>query len=525
MITPSPPTSTMPPYRSQLSRTREGFGRLLRAEWSKFWTVRVWVLVLVVAAAVTVLISQLAASGSAISGGGPVTVAPDGTQVTDTFRFVHQPLAGDGSVTVRVSDLKGLGGRDPEPWAKAGVIIKASTEAGSQYAALMVTPDHGVRLQWNFTQDKAGSGASGDPRWLRLTKTGSQLTGYESADGSHWTKVGSVTLPKLAKTTQAGLFVATPLHNNLRRSFGGTSETAAGTNVTASFDHIALSGGTKGATWTSTDVRAPDPNAPDPSTSGARAPESGPAVFEPGTTRVSDSGVYTVTGRGDIAPEQTGPDVIQMSFQGVFVAVVFMVALGALFITTEYKRGMIRTTFTATPRRARVLAAKALVIGGVTFAVSLVATAITFPLAQSTMRSNGFKPPAYPDLSLLDTPALRAVVGSAALLSLVAVLALAAGAILRNSAGAITVVVVLVILPQILAFALPLPVAQWLLRLTPAAAFAIQQGVTYYPQMDHNCLPESGCYPLAPWNGFAVLCAYVALALALAAWRLRRRDV
>lgn len=140
-------------------------------------------------------------------------------------------------------------------------------------------------------------------------------------------------------------------------------------------------------------MRAPDPNAPDPSAPGARAPESGPAVFEPGTTRVSDSGVYTVTGRGDIAPEQTGPDVIQMSFQGVFVAVVFMVALGALFITTEYKRGMIRTTFTATPRRARVLAAKALVIGGVTFAVSLVATAITFPLAQSTMRSNGFKPP------------------------------------------------------------------------------------------------------------------------------------
>lgn len=166
-------------------------------------------LVLVVAAAVTVLISQLAASGSVISGGGPVTVAPDGTQVTDTFRFVHQPLAGDGSVTVRVSDLKGLGGRDPEPWAKAGVIIKASTEVGSQYAALMVTPDHGVRLQWNFTQDKAGSGASGDPRWLRLTKTGSQLTGYESVDGSHWTKVGSVTLPELAKTTQAGLFVAT----------------------------------------------------------------------------------------------------------------------------------------------------------------------------------------------------------------------------------------------------------------------------------------------------------------------------
>lgn len=85
--------------------------------------------------------------------------------------------------------------------------------------------------------------------------------------------------------------------------------------------------------------------------------------------------------------------------------------------------------------------------------------------------------------------------GSAVLLSLVAVLALAVGAILRNSAGTIATVVVLVILPQILSFAFPLPAAQWLLRVTPAAAFAIQQGKTYYPQVQHNCLPESGCYP------------------------------
>jgi len=516
----TPPASTLTPYRSQLQPARDGFGRLLRAEWTKFWTVRVWVLVLIVAAAVTVVISQLAASGSIDDSNGraDITVAPDGTRVNDRFRFVHQPLTGDGSITVRVADLKGRGGHDAEPWAKAGVIIKQSTKGGSQYAALMVTPDHGVRMQWNFTHDKAGSGASTDPRRLRLTRNGTHLTGYESTDGSHWTKVGTVTLPELTKTAQAGLFVGTPLHNTLRRSFGGTSETAGTTTATASFDHLALRGGTKGATWTSTDVGAPGPN--DPGT-----PESGPAHPEPGTTTVSSSGVYTVTGQGDIAPDENGSDIVQMSFQGVFVAVLFMVALGALFITSEYKRGVIRTTFTATPRRVRVLTAKALVIGGVTFAVSLVATAITFPLAQSTMRPHGFKPPAYPDLSLLDSPALRAVVGSAALLSLVAVLALAMGAILRNSAGAITAVVVLVILPQILAFALPLPVASWLLKLTPAAAFSIQQGVTYYPQVDHNCLPESGCYPLAPWNGFAVLCVYVAAALALAAWRLRRRDV
>ncbi|PBC95950.1 ABC-type transport system involved in multi-copper enzyme maturation permease subunit [Streptomyces sp. Ag82_O1-15] len=515
-------TSTFTPYRSPLKPAREGFARLLRAEWSKFWTVRVWVLALVVAAAVTVAISQLAASGSVDdSNEHPLTVGPDGTRVNDSFHYVHQSLPADGGVTVRVSDLKGGGGRDPEPWAKAGVLVKASTKAGSPYAALMLTPDHGVRLQWNFTHDKAGSAASGTaPHWLRMTRSGTRLTGYESSDGAHWTKVGSVTLPELPNTAQAGLFVATPQHNNLRRSFGGTSVTAGSATAGATFDHLALSGATAtgSAAWTSTDVGAPDPN--DPNT-----PQSGPARAEPGTTTVSATGVYTLTGQGDIAPDETGGDMVQMSFQGVFVAVLFMVALGALFITTEYKRGMIRTTFTATPRRVRVLTAKALVIGGVTFAISLPATAIAFLLAQSTMRSHGFAPPAYPDLSLLDSPALRAVVGSAALLSLVAVLALALGAILRNSAGAITAVVVLVILPQILAFALPLPVGHWLLRATPAAAFAVQQGKTYYPQVQHICLPESGCYPMAPWSGFAVLCAYAAVALALAAWRLRRRDV
>jgi len=510
-------TPTLTPYRSQLKPGRDGFARLLRAEWTKFRTVRAWSLVLAVAAAVTVLISLLSAGGATTGGGPKVTLGPDGTHVNDTFTFVHQPMTGDGSITVRVTGgLKGSRGT-PEPWAKAGVIIKQSTKQGSAYAALMVTPDHGVRMQWNFTHDKAGSKTSGDPRWLRLTRTGTRLTGSESADGTYWTKVGSVTLPELTKTTQAGFFVASPMHANLNRSFGGSSETAGVAIAIASFDHMGLRGGTAGATWTSTDVGAPADN-------GRNQPANGPAAPHPGTTKVSAGGVYTLSGQGDIAPNEDDPDVVQMSFQGVLVAVLFMVALGALFITSEYKRGMIRTTFTASPHRGRVLAAKTLVLGGVTFAVSLVATAVAFPLAQHRLRDNGFKPPEFPELSMLENPALRAVVGSAALLALVAVLALAVGAVLRNSAGAITVVVVLVVLPQILALALPLSVGHWLLQLTPAAAFAIQQGVTYYPHVQHNCLPEAGCYPLAPWNGFAVLCAYVALALALAAWRLRRRD-
>ncbi|MBK3580698.1 ABC transporter permease subunit, partial [Streptomyces sp. MBT65] len=316
----------------------------------------------------------------------------------------------------------------------------------------------------------------------------------------------------LGRTVQVGLLLGTPAHDIVQRSFGGTSERAGHGTVTGTFDHLTLQGTSTDTAWTSTDIGAPD----------ADAPNAGNA--QQTDTRISATGTYTLTGSGDIAPEENSPDTIQMSFQGVFVGLLFMVALGTLFVTTEYKRGLIRTTFTATPSRVKVLAAKATVTAAITFTTGLPATAIGYTLAQHTLHANGFKPPEFPDLSLLENPSLRAVVGSAVLLSLVAVLALSLGVVLRNSAGTIATVVVLVILPQILSFAFPLPAAQWLLRVTPAAAFAIQQGKTYYPQVAHNCLPESGCYPLSPYNGLAVLAAYTAAALLLAAWTVRRRD-
>ena len=69
------------------------------------------------------------------------------------------------------------------------------------------------------------------------------------------------------------------------------------------------------------------------------------------------------------------------------------------------------------------------------------------------------------------------------------------------------------------------PGDQWLLRLAPAAAFSIQQAIPNYPQVSNNrCSAALGCYPLAPWTGFAVLCVWAAAALALALFLLRRRD-
>jgi hypothetical protein len=182
----------------------------VHAEWTKFRTVRGWIIAMIVAILASVALGLLApasdSSGCQASGGGgpqsgaacggapSFILGPGGEPVTDSFYFVHQPLAGDGSITVRLTSLTG-GSPRIQPWTKAGVIIKQNQNPGSAYAAMMVTHDHGVRMQWNYTGDTAGlSGAIGpaNPRWLRLTRAGDVITGYDSADGTHWTQVGTV---------------------------------------------------------------------------------------------------------------------------------------------------------------------------------------------------------------------------------------------------------------------------------------------------------------------------------------------
>ena len=114
----------------------------------------------------------------------------------------------------------------------------------------------------------------------------------------------------------------------------------------------------------------------------------------------------------------------------------------------------------------------------------------------------------------------------AALLAVSAVFAVALGTVLRRSAATVAAVVVLIVLPYILATAAVLPTgpSQWLLRVTPAAAFAIQGTLRAYSQVDAAYTPAFGYFPLGPWGGFAVLCGYAAVTLALGGYLLRRRD-
>ncbi len=165
---------------------------------------------MVAAALMVVLVAVLAGISSDLHGTPAVPIGPGGEPVTDSFYFVHRPLAGNGSVTVSVSALTD---NSIVPWAKAGLIIKQSTRQGSPYAAIMVTGSHGVRMQYDYTGDTAGlpgSVSAASVRWLRLDRSGDVVTGYDSADGSHWIKVGTVHVAGLGPTVQGGLFVASP---------------------------------------------------------------------------------------------------------------------------------------------------------------------------------------------------------------------------------------------------------------------------------------------------------------------------
>ncbi|MFI5911995.1 hypothetical protein [Dactylosporangium sp. NPDC051541] len=235
---------------------------------------------------------------------------------------------------------------------------------------------------------------------------------------------------------------------------------------------------------------------------------------------------FVVTGSGDLAPATRGDLAVAATpgdlLFGTFPALIVVVVIATLMMTTEYRYRLIRGTFSAHPGRGWVLLAKAAVVGGVTFVITLIAAVAAMPLWLRLVRGLGvYMFPATPaDL-------VRAEVGTAAVLAVTAVLALAVGAILRRSATAVTVVVVVTVLPHLLARFpfLPASAARWVTEVTPAAGLAVQQTLIRYPQVDTVYTPANGYFPLSPGAGFAVLCAYTVVALALAAVLLRRRDV
>ena len=523
-------TSTMTPYHAPEQAGRDGFAQLLHAEWTKFRTLRGWVIAIVIAVVLIDVVGLLVPRGNAHCAAAcmaSIPTGPGGEAVNDSYYLAAQPLAGNGSITIRVTSLTGMisagnNGLVPPnamspglvPWAKAGIVITDSTRPGSAYAAMMVTGSHGVRMQYDYTSDiagLAGSVSAASPRWLRLTRSGDVVTGYDSADGRHWAKVGTARLAGLTGTVQAGVFATSPLDFTPNfPSYAEPGGSLSASVATGTFDDVHLRGGAAGGRWAGREVGADG------------AGYSGPLV---GFRQAG--GRLTVTGSGDIGPVVAAgvnssyvTGTIADHLLGVFIALLIMVVVAAMFITVEYRRGLIRTTLAASPRRARLLAAKAVVIGLLTFVLGSAAIALAAIVGSRISREGGtyVLPVGWPTEA-------RVILGTGAMLAVTSVLALSIGTVLRRSVATVAAVIVAIVLPYILGVSgvLPATASEWILRVTPAAGFAIEQSVPQYQQVVGHYGPPD-YFPLAPWSGFAVLCVYAGIALGLAAYLLRRRD-
>ena len=197
---------------------------------------------------------------------------------------------------------------------------------------------------------------------------------------------------------------------------------------------------------------------------------------------------------------------LSVSLAGINFAQLAIGVLGVLVITGEYSTGMIRSSLAAVPTRLPVLWGKAAVFAAVAFAISLPATFLVFAVGQAVLAGE------HINVGISHPGVLRALIAAPLFLTAMGLFGLGLGAILRSTAGGIAALAGIVfVLPPIVGL-LPTSVANSVDPYLPSNAGGAVWTINPDP------------HTLAPWAGFGVFCAYVAIAIAAAAVLMARRD-
>jgi ABC-2 type transport system permease protein len=199
-------------------------------------------------------------------------------------------------------------------------------------------------------------------------------------------------------------------------------------------------------------------------------------------------------------------DPTQTSLRGTYLAQLAIGVLGVMAVTGEYSTGMIRATLSAVPRRLPVLWAKLAVFAVVVFVLMIASTFVAFEVGQSLLAST------HHQASLTSPGALRAVVGGALYLSLLSMLAIGLGFLVRNTAGAIATLFGLLLVLPVLAQALPGSWADDVTKFLPMPAGTAIMATVADPTS------------LSPWAGLGVFALYPIAAILAGAFMLKRRD-
>ncbi|MEU0099117.1 ABC transporter permease [Streptomyces sp. NPDC006267] len=200
-------------------------------------------------------------------------------------------------------------------------------------------------------------------------------------------------------------------------------------------------------------------------------------------------------------------DTVVLTLYGSLLGQLCLIVLGILVTAGEYATGMIRSSFTAVPTRLPVLWAKATVFAATVFSVMFATSLITFGAAQAFLHDTDQA------ASLTGPGILRALAGNAAALTLLGLIALGLGALLRSVPGAIGAFIGgVMILPEILGM---LPYG------------AVERAIMYFPTQAAGALGSATPIPgtVSPGPALLALLLWAGVTMAAAALAVARRDV
>jgi ABC-2 type transport system permease protein len=199
-------------------------------------------------------------------------------------------------------------------------------------------------------------------------------------------------------------------------------------------------------------------------------------------------------------------DATNQSLSMLYLGQLVIAVLGVLAITTEYSTGMIRTSLTAMPRRTTLYVAKAAVFAVVAVVVGEITSFAMYFIGQAVLHSTGHA------TTLSDPGVLRAVIGGGLFLTGCGLFAFGIGALIRHTAGAITLAVAIMFVVPILSGLLPQSWQNNIQKFSPISA----AGRIWSTRND------SGYY--GHWTEFGIFLGYVAILLVAGLVLMRRRD-
>lgn len=244
-------------------------------------------------------------------------------------------------------------------------------------------------------------------------------------------------------------------------------------------------------------------------------------VVTVGFAALTSWGITTAVSQSQVSAQAKDSfPVVFLSFAGVGLGLLALAALGALFISSEYGTGMIRSTLVAVPQRLRVLLAKLLVLAAVTFIVGEIAAFASFFVGQAFFATQDMA------VSLGDDGVLRAVIGAGLYMMAAAVFGLAVGALIRNTPASITAAIGgLLVLPGLTSL-LPGDWGEQISKyfLTNPGQEVMRLSGTNMPAGMSGGMGASASTSLGPWVGLGVFAAEIAFLLVIGAVLLATRD-